>query len=77
MGQPRKPWWSVTRTRGQSLLLGLLWVIVGVLQLTSLVADERGGWWRWALTTLLIVMAGYYLLAWWVRGRREGTASMD
>ena len=77
MSQQRKPWWSITRTRGQSLLLGALWMLVGLLQLTSLIADERGGWWRWALTALLILMAAYYLLAWWVRGRREKTAPMS
>ena len=77
MSQQRKPWWSITRTRGQSLLLGALWMLVGLLQLTSLIADERGGWWRWALTALLILMAVYHLLAWWVRGRREKTAPMS
>ncbi|WP_432522776.1 hypothetical protein [Kineococcus sp. SYSU DK006] len=69
----KKPWWSITRTRGQSLLLGLLWTLMGSLQLSSLISTERGTWWRWSLLALLLGMAGFYLLAWWIRGRRNDT----
>ena len=69
----QKPWWSITRTRHQSLLMGVLWTVVGLLQLVNLFATDQPSWWRWVIAVLLIGMAGYYTAAWWVRGRREGT----
>lgn len=73
--RPRKPWWGITRTRRQSLVLGILWLVVGASQLSTLLVDERTTWWRWALLALLVTMAVYYLIAWWVRGRREELVS--
>ena len=52
-------------------------MVVGLLQLDSLLAREDATWWRWTLLILLIGMASYYLLAWWVRGRREDAARMS
>ena len=75
MSRPRKPWWSITRTRRQSLVLGILWLAVGALQVSTLLAEERATWWRWALMALLFALAVCYLSAWWVRGRRERVAS--
>lgn len=75
MSRPRKPWWSITRTRRQSLVLGILWSLVGALQVSTLLADENATWWRWALMALLFALAACYLSAWWVRGRRERVAS--
>ncbi|GAB3472309.1 hypothetical protein AB1207_24270 [Kineococcus endophyticus] len=73
----KKPWWNITRTRNQSLFLGLLWIAVGSLQLSSLFTANRASWWRWAAAALLIVMASYYLAAWWTRWRREATDPHD
>lgn len=67
----KKPWWSITSTRRQSLVLGLLMLVLSFLQITRLVIEDSTSWWRWALGVLMPATAAYYLTAWRVRGGRE------
>lgn len=71
VARQKKPWWSITRTRRQSLVFGLLMLVLSFLQITRLVIEDSTSWWRWGLGVLMLATAAYYLAAWWVRGGRE------
>ena len=71
VARQKNPWWSITRTRRQSFVLGLLMLVLSFLQITRLVIEDSTSWWRWALGVLILATAAYYLTAWRVRGGRE------
>lgn len=77
MSQPKKPWWSPTPTRGQSLGLSVLLLVMAVVQVVTTLALEAPTWWQWALALLMLGFSTYYFLAWRVRGAREAQAAPE
>jgi hypothetical protein len=75
VNRQKKPWWYISRTRRQSLVLGLLMWVLTAVQVSNNLLGEPGTWWQWALAVLMFTLGGYQLLAWRVRGARESQPS--
>lgn len=66
----RRPWWSLTRTKGHALGLGILWSFLAGLQLLTVVLGQVQ-WWRFVVLALMAAVGIFYLAAWRVRGAHE------
>ncbi|WP_432526193.1 hypothetical protein [Kineococcus mangrovi] len=69
----RKRWWQVTRKPGTSLVLGLSWAVLAIVQWWP-IGDPGASAWRWLGRAGTTGMACYYLVAWGVRRSREPTS---
>ncbi|WP_146149592.1 hypothetical protein [Kineococcus rhizosphaerae] len=69
-----KPWWHTTKTRKQSLLLGLTWSLLAVAHWALL--DYRGtATWRLLPPIGFSVLGLVYITSWVMRGRHERSSN--
>ncbi|WP_432503465.1 hypothetical protein [Kineococcus arenarius] len=71
MSQER--WWQATKKPGTSLVLGLVWAVIAIVQWWS-IRDPGASPWLWLSRAGSTGMAFYYLAAWAARRSREPTS---
>lgn len=70
----KKPWWYTTKTRKQSLVLGLMWSLLAIAQ-WALFDYRDTATWRLLLPIGFSVLGLGYITSWVVRGRHERTSN--
>ncbi|WP_432549103.1 hypothetical protein [Kineococcus arenarius] len=66
----QKRWWQATKKPGTSLVLGLVWAVLAIVQWWS-IRDPGASPWLWLSRVGSTGMACYYLSAWGARRSRE------
>ena len=52
-GEPKKPWWQLTKTARQSFLLAAVWLVVGIANLVAIVSEPSDvNWSHWLLLAI-------------------------
>ncbi len=60
----KAPRWKATRTKKQSIGLGIVWAVLAIVTWLLVALPSDAGWWSYVLGVIFTVQAVFYLNSW-------------